>query len=558
MAKYIFVTGGVVSGLGKGITTASLGILLKTSGFSIDAVKFDPYLNIDPGTMSPYEHGEVYVLDDGSETDLDLGHYERFLNVNLTKNSSVSAGRIYDAILKKERDGSYLGKNVQLIPHVTNYIKECFSRGLPKDTDKEHIRMIEIGGSTGDFEAEVFLESFRQFKAANKDDVLHIHLGYVPFLDCSGEFKTKPLQTSIRELLSSGLQPDVIVARYAPEGKDHLSPSALEKIALFSSLPPSNVISLPDLKSIYEVPLYLQNSPAPAILEKFLKTEIKPNLPDFFSKITQKNENPKTYKIALVAKYPKLSDAYLSLLESIKIAAVGCDVVVESYFVDAEYLENGSDEVKFNKEWAKLKEADGVIIPGGFGVRGMEGKVLASKYARENKIPFLGICLGLQMAVVDIARNEANLNAFSSEMLAEDIELKMGKDLVIDFIPEQKEIYQKGGTMRLGGYDCHLENGSLASNLFGVEKTRERHRHRLEVQQQFLPELEKSDLIVSGKYFYKGADGEDKYLVEMIELDTKVHPYFIATQSHPEFLSRPSKPHPLFAGLIEAAKLKKL
>lgn len=558
MAKYIFVTGGVVSGLGKGITTASLGILLKTSGFTVDAVKFDPYLNIDPGTMSPYEHGEVYVLDDGSETDLDLGHYERFLNVNLTKNSSVSAGRIYDSILKKERDGLYLGKNVQLIPHVTNYIKECFSRGLPKNDDKEHIRLIEIGGSTGDFEAEVFLESFRQFKAAYKENVLHIHLGYVPFLDCSGEFKTKPLQTSIRELLSSGLQPDVIVARYAPEGKEHLSTSALEKIALFSNLPPTHVISLPDLKSIYEVPLHLQNGPAPQILNQFLKTEIKPNLPDFFSKILQPNSATTKFKIALVAKYPKLSDAYLSLLESIKIAAVSNDVLVESYFVDAEYLEAGSNSIKYEKEWAKLKEADGIIIPGGFGVRGMEGKVLASKYARENKIPFLGICLGLQMAVVDIARNVAKLNAFSSEMLVEDAELKMDKDLVIDFIPEQKEIYQKGGTMRLGGYDCDLEPGSLASSLFGVRQTRERHRHRLEVQQQFLPQLEKAGIVVSGKHFYKDREGEEKYLVEMIELNSKQHPYFIATQSHPEFLSWPSLPHPLFDGLIKSVKKLKL
>lgn len=554
MTKYIFVTGGVVSGLGKGITTASLGILLKTSGFSIDAVKFDPYLNIDPGTMSPYEHGEVYVLDDGSETDLDLGHYERFLNVNLTKNSSVSAGKIYDSILKKEREGKYLGKNVQLIPHVTNYIKECFSRGLPTNSDKQHIRLIEIGGSTGDFEAEVFLESFRQFKSAYREDVLHIHLGYVPFLDCSGEFKTKPLQTSIRELLSSGLQPDVIVARYAPEGKEHLTTSSLEKIALFSNLPASNVISLPDLKSIYEVPLYLQNSPAPAILEKFLKTELKPNLPDFFSKVTKTGQDVKTFKIALVAKYPKLSDAYLSLLESIRIAAVASDVVIESYFVDAENLENSANATKYDKEWTKLKQADGIIIPGGFGVRGMEGKVLASKYARENNIPFLGICLGLQMAVVDIARNVANLKAFSSEMLDSSTQNDPSLDLVIDFIPEQKQIYQKGGTMRLGGYDCWLEKNTLAADLFKSSKTRERHRHRLEVQQQFLPQLQAAGLVVSGKHFYKTKDDVEKYLVELIELNRTQHPYFIATQSHPEFLSRPSIPHPLFFGLIQAVK----
>jgi CTP synthase len=555
MSKFIFVTGGVVSGLGKGITTASIGLLLKNSGFSVDAVKFDPYLNIDPGTMSPYEHGEVYVLDDGSETDLDLGHYERFLNVNLTKNSSVTAGKIYDAILNKERQGAYLGKNVQLIPHVTNYIKECFSRGIPK-SNKNHIRLIEIGGSTGDMEGEIFLESFRQFKQAKKQDVLHIHLGYVPFLDCSGEFKTKPLQTSIRELLSSGLQPDIIVARYHRENNLNLSQNILDKIALFSNLPSEKVIDLPDLDSIYKVPVYLQSSKMLNNVAEFVGFELKPVLPKFYNKIGSGElvEKPKI-KIAVVAKYPKLQDAYLSLSESIKIASVEADVHTEIIFVDAEYLtpQNPEDK-KFQREFAKLQDSQAIIIPGGFGVRGMEGKIFAVKYARENKKPFLGICLGLQMAVVEFARNVAGINAYSSEMFEAENKPSKDQEMLIDLIPEQKEIHQKGGTMRLGGYDCWLEPETLANVLFNQNKIRERHRHRLEVQEKYISKLEKKGLKISGKHFYKNKEGKEKFLVELVEISQKEHPYFIATQSHPEFLSRPDNPQPLFYGLILAAK----
>lgn len=554
MAKYIFVTGGVVSGLGKGITTASIGILLKSCGFSVDAVKFDPYLNIDPGTMSPYEHGEVYVLEDGSETDLDLGHYERFLDTNLNRNSSVTAGKIYDSILNKERTGDYLGKNVQLIPHVTNFLQEAFAKEIPKKAN--HIRLVEIGGSTGDLEGEIFLESFRQFRSKMDGKVMHIHLGFVPYLDCSGEYKTKPLQTSVRELLRSGLQPDVIVARFAPKNKEVLSREILEKIALFSNLEPKNVVSLPDLSSIYQVPPYLKSSNLKPILEKFTKSKLDLDLPLFFSKSSQ-NGFKKQVTIAIVAKYPKLTDAYLSVIESLKIAGTDQDTNINTIFVDAEVLtlKNPPGDKK-SKEFEKIKNADGIIIPGGFGIRGLEGKIEALKFARENQIPFLGICLGLQMAVVEFARNVLKINAYSSEMLESENPGKSSKktrEFVIDYIPEQKNIHKKGGTMRLGAYECKLENGTLAKKLFNKNKIVERHRHRLEVQNKYLKKLSDKGLVVSGKHFYKDKNQNEKFLVEIIELSQKIHPFFIATQSHPEFLSRPDKPHPLFKGLVEAA-----
>ncbi len=556
MSKYVFVTGGVVSGLGKGITTASIGLLLKTAGYSVDAVKFDPYLNIDPGTMSPYEHGEVFVLDDGSETDLDLGHYERFMGVNLNKNSSVTAGKIYDSILTQEREGNYLGKNVQLIPHVTSHIQNKFILGL-EEVPQTHVRFIEIGGSTGDMEGEIFLESFRQFKQKQGKNVLHIHLGYVPFLKCSGEYKTKPMQNSTRELLKIGLQPDIIVARYYPERGKKLGSEILNKIALFSNLPEKSVISLPDLDTIYKVPVYLESSDLIDNLKSFLEVEkLKFNLPTFHTEVDLQAGLPKKVKIGIIAKYPKLIDAYLSLVESLKIAAVASKVQVLPVFIDAEKIEKNK---KFDqKEYDKLKEIDGIIIPGGFGVRGMEGKIVATRYARENKIPFLGICLGLQMAVVEFARNVAGQNAYSSEM--DNIEVKNNSaEFVIDLIPGQRKIHKKGGTMRLGGYDCELVKGTIARKIFATDTIRERHRHRLEVQERYVPILEKHGLIVSGKYYYKDEDtGKNKYLVELIELPESVHPYFIATQSHPEFLSRPDKPHPLFKNLITACVAQKI
>ncbi len=546
ITKFIFVTGGVVSGLGKGIAAASTGLILKSSGISVDVVKFDPYLNIDPGTMSPFEHGEVYVLDDGSETDLDLGHYERFLDINLTKHSSVTAGKIYEKILSEEREGVYLGKNVQLIPHVTGYIKECFVRGIPQDVGL-HVRIIEIGGSTGDMEGEVFLESFRQFRQENKADVLHFHLGFVPFLACSGEYKTKPMQLSTRELLRHGLQPDIIGARYSKQGDLDLSKEVLEKIALFCNVPKDHVLSLPDVSSIYAVPKNMLNSNLKQILQEFVEQTIDPKLGDFFDHFNGKVSDSKKVRVGIVAKYSRLSDAYLSILESLKIAGVSLDCKVEVVFVDAEKLEQNDIN-----EWDMVKSLQAMIVAGGFGKRGLEGKVLAVQYARENRLPFLGICLGLQMAVVEFARNVCGLDAVSSEMFETREELE-GKDVVIDYMAGQTNIHKKGGTMRLGGYDCDLVPGTLIHSLFGVDRIRERHRHRLEVQQEFLDLYSRHGLVVSGKHHYTTNDGRKAFLVELLELDTKLHPYFVATQSHPEFLSRPGKPHPLFKGLVENA-----
>ncbi len=546
ITKFIFVTGGVVSGLGKGIAAASTGLILKSSGISVDVVKFDPYLNIDPGTMSPFEHGEVYVLDDGSETDLDLGHYERFLDINLTKHSSVTAGKIYEKILSEEREGVYLGKNVQLIPHVTGYIKECFVRGIPQDVGL-HVRIIEIGGSTGDMEGEVFLESFRQFRQENKADVLHFHLGFVPFLACSGEYKTKPMQLSTRELLRHGLQPDIIGARYSKQGDLDLSKEVLEKIALFCNVPKDHVLSLPDVSSIYAVPKNMLNSNLKQILQEFVEQTIDPKLGDFFDHFNGKVSDSKKVRVGIVAKYSRLSDAYLSILESLKIAGVSLDCKVEVVFVDAEKLEQNDIN-----EWDMVKSLQAMIVAGGFGKRGLEGKVLAVQYARENRLPFLGICLGLQMVVVEFARNVCGLDAVSSEMFETREELE-GKDVVIDYMAGQTNIHKKGGTMRLGGYDCDLVPGTLIHSLFGVDRIRERHRHRLEVQQEFLDLYSRHGLVVSGKHHYTTNDGRKAFLVELLELDTKLHPYFVATQSHPEFLSRPGKPHPLFKGLVENA-----
>ncbi len=537
--KYIFVTGGVVSGIGKGIAAASIGLILKSAGYNVDAIKFDPYLNIDPGTMSPFEHGEVYVLDDGSETDLDLGHYERYLDVNLTGSSSVTAGKIYDKIIKGEREGSFLGKNVQLIPHVTNQIKEAFVENN-KDYD---IRIIEIGGSSGDMEGEIFLESFRQFKTQNPSDVYHVHLGYIPFLACSGEYKSKPMQRSIRELLRSGLQPDLLICRSEATSERPLNKEVLDKIALFSNLKPENVISLPDLDSIYSVPVFLKNTTIAQNLSNFIGKKVDFNLPKFYAKFDHLNQN-KNCKVGLVVKYTRLEDSYLSVIEALKAASVD-----SGYNLEIKLIDSSSDDLI-----DQIDEVDAIIVPGGFGRRGMDGKIKAIKHVRETKKPFLGICLGLQMAVIEFARNECGLDVYSREMFDEDGKTKkINKDMIVDYMIGQEDIRKKGGTMRLGGYDCQLEKGTEIAKLFGNSTNiRERHRHRLEVQNQFVPDLEKNGMKISGKFFFDKKSKE--YLVEMIELEKSKHPYFVATQSHPEFLSRPHKPHPLFVGLIKSIK----
>ncbi len=536
MAKYIFVTGGVVSGIGKGITAASIGLFLKSAGMTVDVIKFDPYLNIDPGTMSPFEHGEVYVLNDGSETDLDLGHYERFLDVELSSLSSVNAGKIYNAILERERAGDYLGKTVQLIPNVTNHIKDCFAKDMDKD-----VRIIEIGGSTGDMEGEIFLESFRQFRRQHDGEVFHVHLGYVPFLACSGEYKTKPMQVSIRELLRVGLQPDMIVMRSESTEERPLQKSQIEKIALFSNLKTHQVISLPDQNSIYGVPMYLRQTDLQLNLEEFIGKKLNVEFPDFYTNFSKEREP--LYKIALVTKYTQLSDSYLSVIEAMKAAAVA-----EGVEVDVELVDSDRDDLD-----QALSKMDGLIVPGGFGKRGMEGKIKAIKYARENKLPFLGICLGLQMAVIEFARNVCGVDAYSREMFDENEMVDESKKLLIDFIPGQQYIKRKGGTMRLGEYACELEKDSIAASLYEAKSILERHRHRLEVQNQYVEILAQKGLKVTGKFEYKNESNQSDYLVEIMELSPKDHPYFVATQAHPEFKSRPNRPHPLFVGLMKAS-----
>ena len=529
--KYIFVTGGVVSGIGKGICAASIGYILQSSGYTVSALKLDPYLNVDPGTMSPFEHGEVFVLEDGKETDLDLGNYERFLDINLDKNSSTSSGSIYTEIFKNERDGKFLGKTVQIIPHVTDFIQTKFHFHHPKT----QIKIIEIGGSTGDIEAEVFLESLRQFKVKNKH-VLHIHLGYLPFLKVVGEYKSKPLQNSIKELLRLGLQPDIVVLRYEPNEGFIIQDSLRSKIALYCNTNIDSIVELPDFKSIYSVPKHLiENSNIVNKLSEFLGKKVSPKVNKFFS--SAEKEFSKTINVALIGKYSGLSDSYLSVIESLKIAAAHNEVNICVKILDSESPELID----------QMQEFDAFVVPGGFGKRGMEHKIKAIKYIRENKKPFLGICLGLQMAVTEYLRNVCSLpNAISREMLSEqDIDSKF--NICIDYMPEQINIQLMGGTMRLGSYECNIVEDTLASELFNQKTIKERHRHRLEVQSQFIDTLEKNGMKISGKFQIK-----DNYLVEIVELKKEQHPYFIATQSHPEFLSRPDKPHPLFDGFIVA------
>lgn len=539
--RYIFVTGGVVSGIGKGITAASIGLLLKNSGLTVDAVKLDPYLNIDCGTMSPYEHGEVYVLNDGTEIDLDLGHYERFLDTHLTRVSSVTSGGVYSYLLDQERRGEFLGKTMQIIPHVTEVIKASFQNEFHTD-----VRIIEVGGTTGDIEGEVFLESMRQFRRTHKGEVLHIHLGYVPFLACSGEYKSKPMQLSLRELLRVGLQPDIVCVRNESTSDKPLPPSIIEKIALFANLDTSCVVSLPDLPSIYEIPLHLLKTSMTEVLSKHINKAITPVMPEFFDKwhTISQNRNTPRIKIALVTKYTALEDAYLSVIQASKIAGVHAGAIVDCRLVD-------SDRADLEEE---LQRYDGVIIPGGFGNRGLEGKIKAIHIARIHRIPMLGICLGLQMAIIEYLRNECELpDAVSREQIEHLTNQSEYTHVAVDYMPDQIAQEYLGATMRLGLFECHLEKGSIIEQLFQKEQTFERHRHRLEVQNKYTEILESHGMKISGKHLFN----EDQYLVEMIELSTETHPYFVATQSHPEFLTSLNTPHPLFTGLIQATMKRK-
>ena len=536
--KYIFVTGGVVSGLGKGITAASVGRLLKNRGYKVANQKFDPYINVDPGTMSPYEHGEVFVTDDGAETDLDLGHYERFTDVNLNKNCSISTGKIYQEVLEKERRGDYLGKTVQVIPHITNAIKDKVYSLAKTGAD---VVITEIGGTVGDIESLPFLEAIRQVGIENNpEDVIYIHVTLLPYISGSNELKSKPTQHSVKELQSIGIKPDILVCRTEMPITENIR----GKIALFCNVRPENVIANMTAKNLYEVPLMLEKEGLAVDVCKHLKlknveakNEEWQKMIEHFKKIDEKYENTdkKKVNVAIVGKYVKLEDSYLSVVESIKHAAYENGVKADIKFIDCETVTNRNAK-------EKLQGIDGIIVPGGFGGRGIEGKIQTVKYARENNIPFLGICLGMQMAVVEFARDVLNIKDANSLEFDEKT-----KNPVIHIMESQKNITKKGGTMRLGAYPCVLKKSSLASKLYKTEEILERHRHRYEFNNEYRKEMEDNGMTISGT----SPDGE---LVEIIEI--KNHPYFIASQFHPELKSRPDKPHPLFVGLLKAAKKK--
>ncbi len=529
--KYVFVTGGVVSGLGKGITAASLGRLLKARGYKVTMQKFDPYINVDPGTMNPIQHGEVFVTDDGTETDLDLGHYERFIDENLDKNSNVTTGKIYWSVLHKERHGDYGGGTVQVIPHITNEIK---SRFYNNENEDNRIVIIEVGGTVGDIESQPFLEAIRQFQHdVGHENAILVHVTLIPYLKASGELKTKPTQQSVKALQGMGLWPDIIVCRSEHEISEDLK----GKIALFCNVPAKNVLQNLDVEYLYEAPLAMEKERlAHVVCEALALPCPEPDLQDWKTMIDSL-KNPK-YKvtIAMVGKYIQLHDAYLSVVEALKHGGIAAHAEVNIKWIDSEEL--NSDNVT-----AMLRDVNGILVPGGFGTRGSEGKITAIKYARENKIPFLGICLGMQMALVEFARNVAGLKDANS------IEFDSSTTHpVIALMPEQDKVVDRGGTLRLGAYDCVLADGSLAKRLFGMDTISERHRHRYEVNNDYRDVLEEKGIVFSGK-------SPDGRIIEMLELPN--HPYFIATQGHPEFKSRPNKAHPLFRGLIESAVRQK-
>ena len=527
--KYIFVTGGVVSGLGKGITAASLGRLLKNRGYKVINQKFDPYINVDPGTMSPYEHGEVFVTDDGAETDLDLGHYERFTDESLTKNCSISMGKIYQEVLDRERRGDYLGKTVQVIPHITNAIKEKIYAFEDTDVD---IVITELGGTVGDIEGLSLIETIRQVGIENSpEDVVYIHVTLLPYIHGSNELKSKPTQHSVKELQSFGIKPDILVCRSETEIPENLR----EKMALFCNVRKEDIIANRTASCLYEVPLMLEKEGLAVQVCKHLRLDnIEPKNGKWEKMIENINNIPeKKVKIAIVGKYVRLEDSYLSVAESLRHAGFANNVKVSIKYIDSETVtsENAKEE---------LKDLDGIIVPGGFGNRGIEGKIQTIKYARENKIPFLGICLGMQMAVVEFARDVLKLEDVNSEEFEPEC-----KNPVIHIMTDQKVITKKGGTMRLGSYPCQIKEGTLAYKIYKEKNINERHRHRFEYNNDYREEMGKAGLTISGT-------SPDGSLVEIVEI--KDHPFFIAGQFHPEFKSRPDKPAPLFVELVKAAK----
>ena len=529
--KYVFVTGGVVSGLGKGITAASLGRLLKARGYKVTMQKFDPYINIDPGTMNPVQHGEVFVTDDGAETDLDLGHYERFIDESLTKNSNVTTGKVYWSVLEKERRGDFGGGTVQVIPHITNEIKSRFYRSLSEETE---IAIIEVGGTVGDIESQPYIEAIRQFQHdVGRENCILIHVALMVYLPASEEMKTKPIQMSVKELQRLGIQPDVVVCRTEHEIDDGLK----DKISLFCNVPASNVIQNLTVDMLYEAPLALEKEHLAEIVCKSLNLDCpEPDL-DEWRAMVKAAKNPTTeVNVAIVGKYIALHDAYISVVESLKHASYPNSATVNIKWVDSETVTNDNTAEIFS-------DVSGILVPGGFGTRGIDGKIAAIKYARENNIPFLGLCLGMQLSIVEFVRNVVGYRD------AHSIELDPSTTHpVISLMPDQEGITDIGGTLRLGSYPCVLDKESKAYELYGSELIHERHRHRYEVNNDFRKDLTENGMKLSGI-------SPDGRIIEMIEIPS--HPFFVATQAHPELKSRPNRPHPLFLGFVEAALDKK-
>lgn len=527
--KYIFITGGVVSGLGKGITAASLGRLLKARGLKVTAQKLDPYLNVDPGTMNPVQHGEVFVTDDGAETDLDLGHYERFIDESLSQNSNLTSGRVYWKVISDERKGVYGGQTIQIIPHVTNEIKRSIGRNADTGAD---VCFVEIGGTVGDIESQPFLEAIRQFSLdVGRENCLFIHVTLVPYLAASDELKSKPTQHSVKEMLSIGIRPDIIVCRTEHPLTDEIK----RKIALFCNVEKECVIENNNCDILYAVPMMLHEQGLDDVVVRKLGIDCgEPDLDDWTAMLEALRNPAQTVKIAMVGKYVELHDSYISVNEALKHGGIATRSAVDIQWIDSESLEDGNidlDEI--------LGDMDGILVPGGFGSRGIEGKIKACKYARENKIPYLGICLGMQIAIIEFARNVLGLEGANSAEINPETPYP-----VIDILPEQKEVTDMGGTMRLGQYPCTLNPESKSYELYGASMIYERHRHRYEVNNDYRADLLKGGMIFAGT-------SPDNHIVEMVEIPD--HPWFVAGQFHPEFKSRPNRPHPLFRGFVTAA-----
>jgi len=530
--KYVFVSGGVVSGLGKGITAASLGRLLKSRGVKVTMQKLDPYLNVDPGTMNPYQHGEVFVTEDGGETDLDIGHYERFIDENLNKYCNVTAGKVYYQVIENERNGVYAGSTIQMIPHITNMIKDKIR--LNAETNNAEVAIVEIGGTVGDYESLPFLEAIRQFTIEEGyANCMYIHVALIPFITPSNELKTKPAQHSVKELLGLGIQPDILVCRCdRPLGKD-----IKQKLSLFCNVKLDCVIENTNMPSLYEVPLALEEEGLAEQVIKRLKIQCKEkDMHDWEDMVQRSKKLSNRTQIALVGKYIELQDAYISVVEALKHASIYNDTKLEIKWID-------SEDITEKTAGTLLKSADGIIIPGGFGSRGIEGKINAARYARENKVPYLGLCLGMQIAIIEFARNVCKLEKANSKEIDPDTPYP-----VIDFLPGQNEYSMLGGTLRLGKYPCKVKKDSKAYGVYQEEMISERHRHRYEVNNEY------RDILAQHGMVFCGTSPNDS-IVEMIELPD--HPWFVACQFHPELKSRPNRPHPLFMGLMHAAVTQK-